>query len=73
MLQSWVNANPFSYTPFSYHVTASTGTTLLEFKGYNNNGYFHLDDVSVPEPELLWLFSLGLIGLALFRKQQKML
>lgn len=71
VLQSWVNANPFSYTLFSYQVTASTSTTLLEFKGFNNNGYFHLDDVSVPEPDLLWLFSLGLVGLALFRKHQK--
>ncbi|MCX7097348.1 MAG: hypothetical protein NTV43_05505 [Methylococcales bacterium] len=69
LLQSWVDANPFSYTLFTYQVTATSASTLLEFKGFNDDGYFGLDDVSVPEPELLGLISLGLVCLVSFKKR----
>lgn len=70
LLQSWVNADPFAYSQFNYYVTATSTATTLEFKGFNDDGYYRLDDVNVPEPALAGLFSLGLVGLALFRKRQ---
>jgi hypothetical protein len=72
-LLSWFNADPFSYSHFGYQVTASSTTTTLEFKGFNDDGYYRLDDVSVPEPELAWLLSLGLASLAVLRKRQRII
>ena len=71
LLQSWINAGHFSYSQFNYQVTASSTSTTLEFKGFNDDGYYRLDDVSVPEPEVALLFSLGLASLAVFRKWRR--
>lgn len=39
-------AAPFGWTPYSVTVTA-TGSDTLSFTGYNNPGYFYLDDISL--------------------------
>ena len=75
-LTSLTDASNFSYTKYTFNITASTATTPLEFQfSHNfNAGEFLLDDVSVnpsgvgvPDPgstlPLLGFASLGLVAL----------
>ena len=65
-------ANPFSYTQYTFTETATSNSTALLFQGYQVPGYFYLDDVSVtpttsavPEPSTLAMAGVaGLAGLA---------
>ena len=56
------------YTLYTFAVTASTGSTVIEFDSRDDPGYLHLDDVSVvastatPEPSSL-IGSFLLLGL----------
>jgi hypothetical protein len=80
-LLTLTNAHGFSYTEYSYDVTATSNSTALVFDIRQDPSYFHLDDVSVvalaatPLPATLPLFAggLGLFGYLSRRKQQKTL
>jgi hypothetical protein len=60
-------SNKTAYTQFSFPVTATTSSSLLQFTGYNNPGNDFLDDVSVvaaPEPSQYASLGLGVLSLA---------
>lgn len=56
---------------------SGTGTDLISFGGYDNPGYWYLDNVSVsavtavPEPPMLALFGLGLLGIGIMNRKRK--
>lgn len=71
-LLSLVNADPFSYTLYTFDVAGNSGagSNLLEFDMRNDPSYWGLDDVSVvniggggptPEPSSLLLLGSGLL------------
>ncbi len=58
-----VDVNPFAYTLYTFAVTATSSSSLVEFDSINDFSYFDLDNVglaAVPEPSSLALFGLGL-------------
>ena len=62
------------YVEYTFTVTASTGSTVLEFFERNDPSYLSLDDVSVvdaqsavPEPASLTLAACGIVGLLGYR------
>lgn len=56
---------------------SGTGTDIISFGGYDNPGYWFLDNVSVsavtavPEPPTLALFGLGLLGIGIMNRKRK--
>jgi hypothetical protein len=57
------NPGAFSYTPYTFDVTAPTGNNTLTFTFRQDPSYFLLDNVSVtdaPEPMSLALMGAGL-------------
>jgi hypothetical protein len=54
------------FTLYSFPVTATSTSSVVQFTGYNQISYDFLDDVSVvaaPEPSQYAAFGLGLVGL----------
>ncbi len=72
---SEANAPVSSFTPYSFTVSAASGSALLQFTSQNDLGYFSLDNVSVstgsatPEPATLLLIAPVLGALALLRRK----
>ncbi len=65
---SLVNPGAFPYTQHSFSLVASSASTALRFTFRQDPAFFFLDDVSaVPEPGVLALLALGLVGLAVSR------
>lgn len=67
-------ASAFGYTDFVFDVSG-TGSDTLAFTGFQENGFFDLDDVSVdvtPEPSSLYLLGTALVllcGLLIGRRR----
>jgi hypothetical protein len=73
LLTAVSGASSFGFT--EYTLTASgTGSDTLTFEGYNVNGYYNLDDVSVdvtPEPSSIYLLGTALLVLCGFVMRRK--
>jgi hypothetical protein len=72
---SMVDAAPFSYTKFSFTLSAATDSTRLLFGGYNRPTVFGFDDVgvtlvSVPEPTSLSILTIGVVGLGILGRRR---
>jgi hypothetical protein len=65
------------YQLYTYAVTATSSSTVIQFDGSDPNGYNNLDDVvvtvqgssAVPEPVSMLLMGAGLAGLAMVRRR----
>ena len=64
-----MNAAEFNYTVYSFTLTATGASTVLQFSGRENPAWYLLDNVSVtgarrsyPEPSSLTLLGIGALG-----------
>ena len=64
-------SNAFDYNEFEFTATAIGASTALAFAFQNDNGLYHLTDVSAttPIPAAVWLFGSGLMGLIALKRK----
>jgi flagellin len=72
------NVALFGFQQYSYQVTASSASTILQFGAYDNPGYFYLDDVALdivpdasPEPATALLLGGALLALGIWRRNTR--
>ncbi len=71
---SATDLGPFPYVEIVIDPQATSGSTLLELRARDDNGFLELDDVSVravPEPLGLALFVPGLAGVIALRRKNR--
>ena len=85
---AWTDSSDFTYSLFTGNFVAASNATVLSFSGFNDTGYYLLDDVSVigqkgvavdlpggvPEPTSWALMTLGvgMVGFGLRRRRSSM-
>jgi hypothetical protein len=78
-LASLSNEPAFGYTEFSYQVTATSSSTVLQFGFQHNPSFWHFDDVSVTETSRgvpdstssVLLLGTALVGLGVFQRKRR--
>jgi Carbohydrate binding domain/PEP-CTERM motif len=75
-----LDLSPFPYTHYTYTVTATSPSSLVQFDATNDAGFFDLDDVSMtalaatstaPEPGSLTLLGIGMACIAGYRLRRR--